>query len=58
VKIFKPRNFGFAALAALVIGNVAALLGVDIAPEQIDVLVTAGATLVAIYAQWRAGKAA
>lgn len=40
-------------IAALVIGLVSELVGIDIAPTEIDALMTAGATLVAIYGRWR-----
>lgn len=45
-----------AGIGALVIGAVASLFGVDIAPTEVDTLVTAAATLGAIYGRWRATR--
>jgi len=40
-------------LAALIIGLVSELLGVDIAPTEIDAVVTGVAVLAALYGRWR-----
>lgn len=40
-------------LAALIIGLVSELVGIDIAPTEIDVLMTSVATLAALYGRWR-----
>lgn len=45
-------------LAALIIGLVSELVGIDIAPTEIDVLMTGAATLAALYGRWRERRAA
>lgn len=42
-----------AGIGALVIGLVTELLGVDIAPTEIDAIVTGVAVLAALYGRWR-----
>jgi len=44
----------YSGIGALVIGLVSELLGVDLAPTEVDVVMTAIATLAAIYGRWRA----
>jgi hypothetical protein len=39
--------------AALLIGLLSELAGIDIAPTEIDTLMTAAAVLAAIYGRWR-----
>ena len=45
-------------LAALIIGLVTELLGVDIAPTEIDAIVTGVAVLVTLYGRWRERRVA
>ena len=45
-------------LAALIIGLVSELVGIDIAPTEIDVLMTSVATLAALYGRWRERRSA
>ena len=45
-------------LAALIIGLVSELVGIDIAPTEIDVLMTSAATLAALYGRWRERRGA
>jgi len=42
-----------AGIGALIIGLVTELLGVDIAPTEIDAVVTGVAVLAALYGRWR-----
>lgn len=44
------------ALGALIVGAVSSLFGVDIAPLEVDAIVTAGAVLVAVFERWRASR--
>lgn len=46
----------YASVGALVIGLVSQQLNVDIAPAEVDVLVTAAATVGAIFGRWRATR--
>ena len=48
----------YASVGVLVAGLVAQLFGIDIAPAEVDALVTAAATIGAIYGRYRATKAA
>lgn len=45
-----------AGIGALIVGAVASLFGVDIAPTEVDTLVTAGAILVTVFERWRASR--
>lgn len=45
------RPLNYTAIAALVIGCISQAFGLDIAPAEVDVLVTAGATLFAIWSR-------
>lgn len=47
----------YAGIGALVIGLVTQLLGIDIAPPEVDAVLTAGAAIVAVYGRWRATRA-
>jgi len=47
-----------AGIGALVIGLVTELLGVDIAPTEIDAIVTGVAVLAALYGRWRERRVA
>lgn len=47
----------YASIAALVIGLVSELLGIDIAPTEVDAIATAAATAGALYGRWRATRA-
>ena len=40
-------------VGALIVGGIASLFGVDIAPTEVDVFVTAGAVLVTVFERWR-----
>lgn len=42
------------ALGALIVGAFASLFGFDIAPTEVDAVITAGATLLALFERWRA----
>jgi len=44
----------YSGIGALVIGLVSELLGIDLAPTEVDAVMTAIATLAAIYGRWRA----
>ena len=46
----------YASIAALAFGLVSTMIGVDIAPTEVDAIVTALATVTAIYGRWRATK--
>jgi hypothetical protein len=43
-------------IGALIVGGVSSLFGVDLAPTEIDVIVTAGAALVTVFERWRATR--
>lgn len=45
-----------AGIAALLIGLVSELIGVDIAPAEVDAVMTAAAALAAIYGRWREAR--
>lgn len=47
-KLFSKDNLKDGAIGALVIGSIASLLGIDIAPTEVDAIVTGLATLLAI----------
>lgn len=47
----------YASVVALVLGLVAELVGIDIAPTEVDAIVTALATLGAFYGRYRASRA-
>lgn len=42
------------AIVALIFGTLSQALGVDVAPAEVDVLMSAGATLVVLLQRWRA----
>lgn len=52
----KKRQLGAAGVAALAIGGIASALGVDLAPGQIDALVTAGGVLLYALREIRSSK--
>ena len=45
-----------AGIGALIVGGIASLFGVDIAPTEVDTLVTAAATLIVVFERWRATR--
>ncbi len=61
IKAIAKRSRGkltYASVGALVVGLVSELLGVDIAPDEVDALLTFAATAGALYGRWRATWAA
>lgn len=46
----------YSGITALAIGLVSELLGIDLAPVEVDAVMTAVATLAAIYGRWRAAR--
>lgn len=55
------KGIKWTSIAALAVGSVCGMLGVDLAPEQVDVLVNAGAILAYVvteYLEHRKQKAA
>lgn len=48
----------YASVAALAIGLAATLAGVDLAPEELDAVIAALATIGAVYGRWRATREA
>lgn len=46
----------YGGISALAVGLVSELLGVDLAPAEVDAVMTAVATLAAIYGRWRATR--
>lgn len=47
-KLFSKDNLKDGAIGALIIGGIASVLGIDIAPTEVDALVTGLATLLAL----------
>lgn len=52
----RARQLGAAGVATLAIGSVAGAFGVDLAPAQVDALVTAGAVLLYALRELRENK--
>lgn len=50
-KLFSVQRARVLSVLALIVGGVASVLGVDIAPEQVDVLVTSVASIVAVVVE-------
>ena len=46
----------YGAIAALAFGSLSQALGVDIAPAEIDVFVSAATALAGLYGRWRATR--
>lgn len=46
----------YSGISALAVGLVSELLGIDLAPVEVDAVMTAVATLAAIYGRWRATR--
>lgn len=51
---FKAKLLLDGGIGALIIGLVSELVGIDIAPGEVDIVMTAIATLAAIYGRWKA----
>lgn len=47
----------YTGITVLAVGWISQLVGVDIAPTEVDAVVNAGATLLAIFGRWRATRA-
>lgn len=50
------KLLGYGGIGALIIGLVSELIGTDIAPGEVDAVVTAAAAIAAIYGRWRAAR--
>lgn len=55
MKLLKGK-LTYASIGVLAFGLVSQVLGVDVAPTEVDALVTAVATIAAIYGRWRAAQ--
>lgn len=49
----KYKTVGAAGVVALLIGAVAGVLGIDLAPDQVDALVTAIGVLAYAFREWQ-----
>lgn len=55
-RLKKAANLENSAIVALIFGTLSQALGVDVAPGEVDVLMSAGATLVVLFKRWRAAR--